>query len=97
MIIEPIELDSGTAIGLKLDMEHAPLLVIRALKGFVMCGYLDITTAERLGDVAAKVTGVRNFEDVLAASVVEVTTAAEDIGIKTGISAKEALELMFKS
>ncbi len=95
MLIEPIELKNGTAVGLKMDMEHAPLLVIKAPKGFVMCGYLNIDTAQRLGDVAVKVTGVGSFDDVLAASVVESTTAAQNIGIQEGMTGQAALELMF--
>ena len=95
MLIESIELENGTALGLKIDMEHAPLLVIRAPRGFVMCGYLDISMAERLDDVAVKVTGVRNFEDVLASGVVEATPAAIDLGIEVGMPARQALERMF--
>ena len=95
MQIESIELENGTALGLKIDMEHAPLLVIRAPRGFVMCGYLDISMAEQLDDVAVKVRSVRNFEDVLAAGVVEVTKAAADLGIEVGMPARQALERMF--
>ena len=95
MQIESIELVNGTALGLKMDMEHAPLLVIRAPRGFVMCGYLDISMAGRLEDVAVKVTGVRNFEDVLASGVVEATQAAIDLGIEVGMPARQALERMF--
>jgi uncharacterized protein YunC (DUF1805 family) len=95
MLIESVELVNGTALGLKMDMEHAPLLVIKAPRGFVMCGYLDISMAERLDDVAVKVTSVSNFEDVLAASVVEATPAAIDLGIEVGMPARQALERMF--
>ena len=51
--------------------------------------------AQRLDDVAVKVTGVRNFEDVLAAGVVEATPAAIDLGIEVGMPARQALERMF--
>jgi uncharacterized protein YunC (DUF1805 family) len=95
MLIESIELEKGTALGLKIDMEHAPLLVIRAPRGFVMCGYLDISMAEQLDDIAVKVRGVRNFEDVLASGVVEATPAAIDLGIEVGMPARQALERMF--
>jgi len=40
------------------------------------------------------VRGVNNFEDVLGASVVELTEAAEVLGITVGMSGREALELM---
>src|SRR3989304_5755264 len=72
MLVEQINLENGSAIGLKMDMEHAPLLVIRAKKGFVMCGYLNIEVANKLGDAAVRVTGVRTFEDVLNAKAVDL-------------------------
>ncbi len=95
MLIEEIQLESGTALGIKVDMEHAPLLVIKAKKGFVMCGYLNIAAANKLGDVAVRVTGVRSFEDVLDAKAVEVSEEAKKLGISVGMSAKEALDRMF--
>ena len=95
MIIEQISLKNGSALGLKLDMEHAPLLVIRAKKGFVMCGYLNIEAANKLGDTAVRVTGVNSFEDVLNAKAKEVSEAAKKLGIAIGMPAKEALEKMF--
>jgi uncharacterized protein YunC (DUF1805 family) len=94
MLIEHIKLEKGFALGLKMDMEHAPLLVIRAGKGFVMCGYLNIDVANKLGDVAVRVTGVKSFEDVLNAKAVDVTEAAKKLGIAIGMSAKEALNRM---
>lgn len=95
MLIEQIYLEKGTGIGLKMDMEYAPLLVIRARHGFVMCGYLNMEIANKLGDVAVRVTGVRSFEDVLNAKAADVSEAAKKMGIISGMSAKEALNLMF--
>ena len=94
MLVEQIELGNGSALGLKFDMEHAPLLVIRAEKGFVMCGYLNMDIANKLGDVAVRVTGVNSFEDVLNTKAVDVSESAKDIGITVGMKAKEALEMM---
>jgi uncharacterized protein YunC (DUF1805 family) len=73
MIIEQIALENGTALGLKFEMQNALLLAIKAEKGFVMCGYLDIDMANTLGDVAVRVRGVNTFEDVLDAQVVGIT------------------------
>ncbi len=94
MLIEQIDLEKGSVTGLKMDMEHAPLLVIRAKKGFVMCGYLNMDVANRLGDVAVRVTGVKTFEDVLNAKAAEVSEAAGSLGISVGMLAKEALMKM---
>lgn len=95
MIVEKIELKNGSALGLNFQMHEAPLIVIKADRGFVMCGYLDMETASSLGDVAVKVKGVRTFDDALKAPVVGATQEAINLGIKVGMTAKEALELMF--
>ncbi len=95
MIIEKINLQNGTALGMIFEMENAPLIVIKADRGFVMCGYLDISTANKLGDIAVRVSGVRNFEDVLKADVADLTDNAKELGIKNGMNAREALERMF--
>lgn len=95
MLIEQIDLEKGSAIGLKMDMENAPLLVIRAGCGFVMCGYLNMEIANKLGDSAVRVTGVRSFEDVLNAKAVDVSENAKRLGITVGMTAKEALNMMF--
>jgi uncharacterized protein YunC (DUF1805 family) len=95
MLIEQIKLENGCAIGLRFEMQKYPLLVIRAEKGFLMCGYLNVNAAETLGDTAAKVRGVQSFEDMLNASVVEVTELARELGIEPGMTGKEALEKMF--
>jgi uncharacterized protein YunC (DUF1805 family) len=95
MLVEQIQLENGCALGLHLEMQKYPLLVIRAEKGFLMCGYLNTDAAETLGDTAARVKGVRNFEDMLKAQVVEATQLARNLGIEPGMTGKEALERMF--
>jgi len=95
MLVEQIQLENGCALGLHFEMQKYPLLVIRAEKGFLMCGYLNTDAAETLGDTAARVKGVRNFEDMLKAQVVEATQLARNLGIEPGMTGKEALERMF--
>ena len=95
VFIEQIKLKGGIALGLKFEMQHASLIVVKAERGFVMCGYLDISTAEKLGDVAVRVSGVNTFEDVLTAEVKSITPQAKELGITLGMRAKDALELVF--
>ncbi|MCC4769786.1 DUF1805 domain-containing protein [Methanosarcina sp. DH2] len=95
MLIEQIPLKNGCALGLRFEMQKYPLMTIRAEKGFLMCGYLNVSAAETLGDVAAKVKGVQSFEDMLKATVVEVTKFARELGIEIGMTGREALEKMF--
>lgn len=93
--IKKIKLKNGNALGLKIEMESAPLILIMAGKGFLMCGYLDMATANSLNDVAVKVRGVSEFEEALGAEVVEVSSSAAARGISVGVSGRDALEKMF--
>lgn len=94
MEIEKIDLKRGSAIGLRIFLGKAPLLLIKAEKGYLMCGYLNTEVAEKLGDAACVVRGVSSFEDMLNGTVEEVTSAAEALGIKEGMKGREALERM---
>jgi uncharacterized protein YunC (DUF1805 family) len=94
MEVEQVQLKNGTALGIKIEMKTAPLLLIKTTKGFVMCGYLNIEAAEKMGDTAAKVSGVKTFEDVLNAKVNALTSKAKEMGVKEGMTGKEALEKM---
>jgi uncharacterized protein YunC (DUF1805 family) len=95
MLIEQIQLENGCALGLRFEMQKYPLLVIRAEKGFLMCGYLNVSAAEMLGDTAARVRGVQSFEDMLKAQIVEATQLASELGVKPGMTGRDALEKMF--
>ncbi|MDI6820186.1 MAG: DUF1805 domain-containing protein [Candidatus Hodarchaeaceae archaeon] len=90
-----VKIDGKEAFGLKVELPGAPMLLLVAPRGYVMCGYLNIETAERLGQVAAVVTGVKSFEDVLGAEVARVTAQARRLGVKEGMLGREALRLMF--
>lgn len=83
--IDKIEVDGGSFLGLKVAFEGLPpLLLIKGEKGFVMCGYLNIDVAERLGAAAAIVSGVNSFEDVLNAEIKAATSKAEALGLEPG-------------
>ena len=90
--INPIELKNGIAVGIKVVLPKAPLILIVGKKGFLMCGYLNIQAVEKLNVAAAMVTGVSNFEDVLKAEVKSVSSEAKKLGIIEGMSGKEVLE-----
>jgi uncharacterized protein YunC (DUF1805 family) len=48
-----------------------------------------------LGVAAAVVSGVKSFDDVLNGEVRAVTSKAEALGVKVGMSGEEALKCMF--
>ncbi|MEW6592656.1 MAG: DUF1805 domain-containing protein [Candidatus Hadarchaeota archaeon] len=91
---EEIKIGSGKALGVKVELKGAPLVLIAAGKGYVMCGYLNLDTAEKLGQAAAIVRGVKTFGDILKAEIAEVTSGAKALGVKKGMSGLEALEKM---
>ena len=70
-----------------------PLLVVSGSKGCLTCGYLSMDSFERNGDAAAIVRGVDDYQDMLAASVQAVSTRAEELGVRVGMSGAQALEI----
>jgi len=94
--IMPVKVDGKTCQGMHVDLpESPPLLLIIADKGFVMCGFLNIEAAEKLGVVAAMVSGVKSFEDILNAPVRAVTSRAKSLGVEAGMKGAEALKHMY--
>ncbi|MEN8116795.1 MAG: DUF1805 domain-containing protein [Bacteroidota bacterium] len=70
------------------------VLVITAENGFLGCGYLNIEVANKVDDVCAIVTGVKTPDEMLSASVIAVSNTAAELGIKKGMTGREALLLM---
>ncbi len=91
---EEIEFDGKKYPALRHSIGNLPLIVVRAKNGYVACSYIDKETAEKVGDVAAFVSGVKDVNDFMKAKVRHVTTWAENIGVREGMSVKKALELM---
>lgn len=84
----------GMAMGYEIELYNTNLVLVNAPRGFVMCGYLNMAAAEKIGDIAALVRGVKTVDELFAAKVEEVSTAAAKIGVKIGMTGKEALEKM---
>jgi uncharacterized protein YunC (DUF1805 family) len=94
--IMSVKVDGKSCLGLHVDLpDSPPLLLLIAEKGFVMCGFLNVEAAERLGVAAAMVSGVKTFDDVLEAQVKAVTSKAKSFGVEVGMKGAEALKRMF--
>lgn len=94
--VASLRVDDKVCLGIRVELPNSPpLLMVMADKGFVMCGFLNVEAAEKLGVAAAMVSGVKTFDDVLNANVKAVTSKAETFGVKVGIKGEEALKLMF--
>ncbi|MCP4649390.1 MAG: YunC family protein [PVC group bacterium] len=95
-VLDKIVIDEVNINTFSIELPYAKLILAAAPKGFVMCGYLDISVAEKLNDVACVVSGVASVEELLAKPIVKLTPRAEQMGISLGISGREALEIMVK-
>lgn len=90
--IDKIEIAGKTFHGMKSTLPDAPpLILIKGSKGFVMCGYLNIESAEKLGVIAAMVSGVKTFEDVLNAQIKASTSKAKLLGLEPGKIVKDVI------
>jgi uncharacterized protein YunC (DUF1805 family) len=90
--IDKFTIGSKSFQGVKSTLPNAPpLLLIKGEKGFVMCGYLNMEAAEKLGAAAAVVSGVKTFEDVLNAEIKAVTSKAKELGLEPGKKVKDVI------
>ncbi|MBF0198897.1 MAG: YunC family protein [Planctomycetes bacterium] len=80
--------------GALLATAQANILMIKANIGFLGCGYFSIETADKLNEPLAIVTGVKNYDDMLEASIIKVSQAAQKAGINVGMKGAEALLIM---
>jgi uncharacterized protein YunC (DUF1805 family) len=92
-----IPLGKKTAVGFEVPLPagsgaEVPLLVARGSKGFLMCGYLDVAVANKFGQAAAVVRGVKNLDELLEKPVVEVSVSARRLGVRPGMTGRQALK-----
>ena len=90
---------SVTIDGIAFESVHVPtaktnVLLIKAAGGFLGCGYFDVNVANRVGDAAAIVTGVKTVEQMLEAPVVRLSERAKEAGVREGMTGREALLLL---
>lgn len=91
--IMTVKVDGKSCLGLRTDLpDSPPLLLITAEKGFVMCGFLNVEAAEKLGVAAAVVSGVKTFDEVLNGQVRAMTSKAKSLGVEVGMKGADALK-----
>jgi uncharacterized protein YunC (DUF1805 family) len=97
-----LEFDNGTAIGVSNRWDKGQYCSILTEAGIVGCGIYDLETAAEfsLAIAICKGTPARPLvepEDLLESKIVGATPQAEALGIRKGITGKEAVELMLRS
>jgi uncharacterized protein YunC (DUF1805 family) len=78
-----------------VPLQHANIVLLIAANGYLMCGYLNLEAAEKFGDCAGIIRGVKNAEEMLEKEVACVTKAAESLGVKAGMKGRDAISKMF--
>jgi uncharacterized protein YunC (DUF1805 family) len=93
--LQPFDVDGRRVIGVEVALPKTKLLVLTTDKGYIMCGALDVKLLnEKLAErriLAGRAVGVRSLEDLLDAPLESVTLEAERIGIRPGMTGREAL------
>ena len=88
IISNDIRLKKGVVKGTLIKLKNSNLIIVSAPNGYLMCGYLDMKVANKLGDVAAKVTGVNTIDAALDSKIVDLSDEAKKMGLKIGISGR---------
>ena len=92
--MERIVIDQNEFNGVHVATPNSNILLIQGKKGFLGCGYFKVEVADKMGDAAAIVTGVKNYKDMEGAKVVAVSAKARELGVTEGITGREALALL---
>ena len=80
------------AVWVKLQSKN--LILLNGSRGYVMCGYLNLSAAEKFKDAAVKITGVSTIEEALKSTVHSCTGIARKAGIYKGQPIKEVLRII---
>jgi uncharacterized protein YunC (DUF1805 family) len=96
----PLPIGDGVAVGITVDLPKTRLVIATAAAGYIMCGALDVALLdEHLASrqiVAGRAVGVRTLEDLLAQPLERVTAAAAALGLRAGMTGREALGLLVR-
>jgi uncharacterized protein YunC (DUF1805 family) len=97
-----LQFENGTAIGISNRWERGQYCSILTRAGIVGCGIYDLKTAAEFGQAVAiaKGTPARPLvepEDLFEAKIVAATPQAEALGVRPGMTGREAVELMLQA
>jgi uncharacterized protein YunC (DUF1805 family) len=97
-----LEFNGGEAIGTTHQWPGGQYCAIHTSKGLVGCGIYDIRAANEFSLAVAIARGtpakpLREPEDLFNAKILEVSQAAERLGVKVGMTGREAVETLLAS
>jgi uncharacterized protein YunC (DUF1805 family) len=99
---EVLKFPGGEALGCSYRWPEGQYCVIHTDRGIVACGLYDCEIAARFGYAVAIGRGTPELplcepEDLLSAVIVEASQPAIDLGIKVGMTGREALDVLLLS
>lgn len=94
-----VQLTRKQADGYVIPLGAVNLVNVVTDVGMVGCGAFDVAALNNFGYPAAKVrpsqgSSIATIDDLLQGIVKEVNPAAENLGLKVGITGREALDLL---
>lgn len=96
--IDPVAVDGRTVTGITVELPGTRLVALATRTGYLMCGALDVALlSARLAErriVAGRALGVRGYQDLLDRPLESVTPEAERLGLRPGMTGREALRLL---
>lgn len=97
-----LEFNGGQAIGTTYQWPGGQYCAIHTHKGLVGCGIYDIRSANEFNLAVAIARGtpanpLREPEDLFDAEILEVSQAAEALGVATGMTGREAVEQLLRA
>ncbi len=98
-IARPIQFRNGCAIGISNRWRQGQYCTILTEAGLVGCGIYDVKTAAEFGQAVAIARGTPqkplvNPEDLFDALIVEATPQALALGVRVGMTGRDAVELL---
>jgi uncharacterized protein YunC (DUF1805 family) len=98
-IVRPIQLKNGCATGISNRWHKGQYCVLLTEAGLVGCGIYDVKTAGEFGQAVAIARGTPenplvNPEDLFDAKIVDATPHAKELGIRIGMTGREAVEVL---
>jgi catechol 2,3-dioxygenase-like lactoylglutathione lyase family enzyme/uncharacterized protein YunC (DUF1805 family) len=97
-----LQFENGPAIGISNRWENGQYCSILTAAGIVGCGIYDLETPAEFGQAIAIARGtpahpLTEPEDLFEAKIVGVTPKAASLGIRTGMTGRQAVELMLRA
>ena len=98
-VSRPLAVGRGGALGISHRWRGGQYCAILTEAGLVGCGIYDVQTAAAFGQAVAIARGTPQRplvdpEDLFDARIVEATPQAQALGVRPGITGREAVELL---